>query len=41
MASLAVALDQSLRRALDHVDRGLVGCDVMAELRRAEHHVVA
>jgi hypothetical protein len=37
---VAVAFDQPLHRALDHVDRSLVRCDVVAKLRRAEHDVV-
>ena len=36
----SMPVDQSLRRALDHVDRGLVGRDVVTERGRAEHDVV-
>ena len=38
---LAVPFDQARGGPLDHVDRGLVLADVVAELRRAEHQVVA
>ena len=37
----AVAVDQPRRGPLDHVDGGLVLGDVVAEVRRAEHQVVA
>ena len=37
----AVALDQALRRALDHVDGRFVFGHMVAELGRPEHHVVA
>ena len=38
---LTVALDQSSRGPLHHVDGSLILGHVMAELRRAEHQVVA
>ena len=38
---LAVAVDQARGGPFDHVDGGLVLGDVVAELRRAEHQVVA
>ena len=38
---VSVPLDEPGGRPFDHVDRGLVGCDVMTEPRRAEHQVVA
>ncbi len=38
---LAVALDEARRGPLHHVDRRLVLGHVVAELRRAEHQVVA